>query len=136
MEDNSGFTLIELLVVISIIAVLATFIFPNLIGAKEKAKEAAIASIVHNFQNGIESYYLDNSNYPDGSNLSALGLYNLLSPGGYMKSIPRNPYTGLGYSEEDNSGRIVYSSDNDAGTYSIIGYKRDGATEVISLTNF
>lgn len=136
MKSNSGFTLIELLVVISIIATLATFIIPNLLGAQEKAKEAAVISIAHNFQNGIESHFLDRSTFPEGTNLTAVALFDLLNPAGYMKSLPRNPYTGLGYQASDENGKILYTSDNDAGTYSLIGYKRDGVTQLILLTNF
>lgn len=136
MKGNSGFTLIELLVVISIITVLATFIFPNLIGAQEKAKEAAVISVVHSFQNGVESYYLDNSKYPEGNGLTAVGLYNLLHSGGYMRTLPKNPYTGADYKETDESGKIIYICDNNTGTYSITGYKRNGTTETIKLTNF
>ena len=136
MKSNSGFTLIELLVVMSIIATLATFIFPNLLGAQDKAKEAAVMSIVYNFRNGVESYFLDKSTFPAGTNITAVDLYNLLKIGEYMKNLPKNPYTGSSYSSGDKSGKITYSYDSSSGTYTLNGYKRDGVTTLVSLNNF
>lgn len=65
----SGFTLLEILIVVGIIALLAAFVVPNLMGASEKAKEGLARSAV------------DSSNGPIAT---ALNLYKVA-----MGSYPR-----------------------------------------------
>ena len=51
-----GFTLIELLVVISIIGILATLIFANFAGVRERGRDAARKSDINNIQKALEIY--------------------------------------------------------------------------------
>ena len=57
---QKGFTLIELLVVIAIITILAALLLPVLSGAKEKARQAACQSNLHQTAIGFQLYWQDN----------------------------------------------------------------------------
>ena len=134
---SSAFTLIELLVVISIIGILAAFIVPNVMGAQDKAKEAAVKAVAHTVQLAVEAYHLENSVYPLSSTISLRSLIdNYLTAGGYMVTIPKNPFTGTEYSVDDHAGQITYSYDDASNKYLITAFKRNGATQILQLSNF
>ncbi|HCC05068.1 TPA: hypothetical protein DEP58_02055 [Patescibacteria group bacterium] len=61
---SRGFTLIELLVVIAIIAILSTIVYPNLSGARERARDAERVSEVGQIALGVELYYNSCRAYP------------------------------------------------------------------------
>ncbi len=69
-KAKNGFTLIELLIVIVIIGILAGIVV-GIVGtsANNKAQDAKKKAIVHELQNALEQYYLDqNPNaYPTGT---------------------------------------------------------------------
>ena len=73
--QTAGFTLIELLVVIAIIAILASLLFPVFAQAREKARQTACASNLHQIGTAMLQYYQDfDENYtlcyyqaPDGT---------------------------------------------------------------------
>ena len=56
--------------------------------------------------------------------------------GGYVASVPKNPFTGREYADADADGKIVYNYDNATGAYTLTGYKRNGISKVLDLTNF
>ena len=60
-----GFTLIELLVVIAIIAILTAIIFPVFATVRENARQKTAISNMHDIQNGITQFRLDNGRYPE-----------------------------------------------------------------------
>lgn len=72
-----GFTLIELLIVVAIIAILAAIAIPNFLEAQTRAKVARVKADLRSIATGIESYYVDNSTYPqqDSSLESAAAPY-------------------------------------------------------------
>ncbi len=133
---NGGFTLIELLVVIAIISIIAAFMVPNLVGVQDRAKEAGVKAVMHSVQLAIESYNMENEAYPMGTNISLKDLCeNYLMAGGYVSSIPKNPFTGKEYSEGDKAGKIVYVYDDASGAFKLIGYKRNGFSKILELSN-
>jgi len=61
---KKGFTLIELLIVVAIIAILAAIAIPNFLAAQVRAKVSRVKSELRMIGTGLESYYVDNNDYP------------------------------------------------------------------------
>lgn len=92
-KKRSAFTLIEVLLVAGILAVLAAFAIPNLIGTAEKAKiRLAEAGVGRNGPIGkaLSTYKFDMGKYPDTDE----GLAALYRPKDYKKEDERynGPY--------------------------------------------
>ncbi len=133
---KKGFTLIEILVVIGIIGLLMVFLVPNLLGAQDRAKEAAVKAVMHSVQLAVEAYNMENSTYPLGHNVTLKSLcINYLMAGGYIASIPKNPFTGLEYTDSDVAGKIIYNYNELDGKYVLTGYKRNGISKILDLSN-
>jgi general secretion pathway protein G len=132
---KKGFSMIELLMVISIIGLLMTLFIPSLLGSQDKAREVGVKAVMHAFQTAVESYNVDYQAYPAGESISGAELFDLLNVGGYMISEPKNPFTGLSYTEDDAAGKITYVYNEKEGIYTLTGYKRDGETTILVLQN-
>jgi len=133
---NKAFTLIELLVVIAIISIIAAFMMPNFIGVQDRAREAGVKAVMHSVQLAIEAYNMENESYPMGSNISLRELLdNYLIQGGYVTAVPKNPFTGSEYATSDKAGKIVYLYDDTNGVYKLMGYKRNGFSKLLELSN-
>lgn len=133
---SKAFTLIELLVVIAIISIIAAFMMPNFVGVQDRGKEAGVKMIMHSIQLAVEAYNMENEAYPMGTNISLRELINnYLLQGSYATSIPKNPFTGKEYTESDKAGKIVYIYDDSNGSYKLIGYKRNGSSKLLELSN-
>jgi type II secretion system protein G len=74
-----AFTLIELLIVVAIISILASIAVPNFLEAQTRAKVARVKNDMRALAVAIESYRLDNTDYPMRRNTS---------PGLYLKEVP------------------------------------------------
>jgi len=133
---KNGFTLIELLVVIAIISIIAAFMMPNFLGVQDRAKEAGVKAVMHSIQLAVESYNMENEAYPMGSNIPMRELIdNYLTQGGYVTSIPKNPFTGKDYTVSDSAGKVIYVYDDSTASYKLIGYKRNGFSKLLELGN-
>jgi general secretion pathway protein G len=82
---EDGWTLIELLIVISIIMILTALATVQYRNSVTYAKEAALRSDVYMMRDAIDQYYADKGKYPDS-------LQTLVTDG-YMRSIPKDPFT-------------------------------------------
>ena len=133
---KKGFTLIEILIVIGIIGLLSVFLVPNLLGARDRAKEAAVKGVMHSVQLAIEAYQMENEVYPGGTNIPLASLANnYLTGGGYLAAVPKNPFTGVEYTDADGAGKIIYNYEDATSVYKLTGYKRNGTAKILELTN-
>lgn len=104
--SERGFTLIELLIVLAIIAILATYIAPKIMGRPEQAKRTMAGVQIQGIETALKLYKLDNGFYPSTDQ----GLAALVTPpttgrlpvkwrkGGYLEKgkVPKDPW-GNGY---------------------------------------
>ncbi|MBI5699984.1 prepilin-type N-terminal cleavage/methylation domain-containing protein [Candidatus Saganbacteria bacterium] len=133
---RKGFTLIEILVVVGIIGLLAVFLVPNLLGAQDRAKETAVKAVMHSLQLAVESYNMENESYPVARGAAVESLCkNYLLVGGYVGSVPKNPFTGKEYKDADVAGKIIYDYNDVEGRYTLTGYKRNGTSKILELSN-
>ncbi len=94
--QKQGFTLIELLVVVAIIGIIATIAIPNLVGSKDKAKEAEVKAGIHAIQTALESYAVDHDgNYPQTNAVigGEKSEADILIKEEYLIEYPKNPFT-------------------------------------------
>lgn len=133
---KKGFTLIEMLIVICVIGILAAFLFPTFTSVQNRAKEAGVKSVMHSVQTAVEAYNMENGTYPVTTSTTLKTLYdNYLKVAEVMNTLPKNPFTGKEYSESDSAGKIIYDYDTAKSVYTIAGYKKNGTSKVMELTN-
>lgn len=92
-----GFTLIELLIVLSIVGALAAFSTVNLVGARQRARDAERKADLQQLQSALEFYRADNARYPASSPFTSCG--SSFSSGGvvYYAKIPCDPQLKTAY---------------------------------------
>jgi general secretion pathway protein G len=96
---SRGFTLIEIIVVVSIIAILAALIGPQVLGQVDKARLTKARQDIQSLETALDLYKLDNFKYPTTDQ----GLEALVKkpddpsvrnwkPGGYIKKMSKDPW--------------------------------------------
>lgn len=85
-RSASGFTIIELLVVISIIAILAGMAMAQYKNSVTHAEEAVLHTDLFRMRDAIDQYFADKQEYPP--------TLEALVTGGYLRQIPKDPFTG------------------------------------------
>jgi general secretion pathway protein G len=83
---RGGFTLIELMIVISIILILVAIAVPMYEQSVIRAKEAVLRQDLKTMRDQIDNYTMDKEKAPQS-------LQDLVD-GGYLRSIPKDPFTG------------------------------------------
>ncbi|MFH1859494.1 MAG: type II secretion system major pseudopilin GspG [bacterium] len=119
--DKKGFTLIELMVVVLIISIIAALVGPTIFKKIGKSKRVAAKAQIEMFGTALDSYRLDNDEYPPTEQgLAALikipvpSLKNWDGP--YLKKeIPLDPW----------GNPYVYVCENPT-TYELLSYGADG----------
>ncbi len=125
MKRLQGFTLIELLIVVAIIGILAAIAVPNFLNAQVRAKVARAESEIRSLKNALESFFIDNNQYPPmnsdrtlvnrqyrnidgetaminvahimiGTNQRTARRLYLTTPVAYITSVPFDPFRGDG----------------------------------------
>ncbi|MCK5834462.1 MAG: type II secretion system major pseudopilin GspG [Lentisphaeria bacterium] len=111
------FTLMELLVVFVIIALLASFAGPKILGKLKGAKVSTAKQQTRLFRSTVEQYYLDQNKYPDS--LEALLEKNSMGDRYFSeKYIPKDPW--------DND--YIYSKPgSDDEPFDVISLGQDGS---------
>ena len=93
IRKMKGFTLIELLIVVAIIAILAAIAVPNFLEAQTRAKVSRVKSDQRTIATAMESYMVDNNNYPEqvsfalNGYLSTISLMRLTTPVAFLSSL-------------------------------------------------
>lgn len=120
--SQGGFTLLEIMVVVAILGLLAAMIVPNVIGRGEQAKVKMAEVNMSSLASALESYRLDNNEYPSTEE----GLQALVErpesarsypPGGYIKKLPEDPW----------GNEYVYISPGVDGPFDLYSLGADGA---------
>lgn len=134
-----GFTLIELLVVISIIGILATLLAANLVGVRERGRDAQRKMDVAQIQRALELYkstqnppsYPTTSGWEDALEDTANGGVNAV-----MKTVPHDPKC-TDSDCSDNWADYVYTRGADTLQYTLQGClenKSDTAKDSVQTT--
>jgi general secretion pathway protein G len=98
-KSQTGFTLLEIIVVVTIIAILAAYIAPKIVGRADDARIAKAKSDIRVLESSMELYKLDNFSYPStDQGLSALvnkpagEELKHWRKGGYIKKLNKDPW--------------------------------------------
>jgi type II secretion system protein G len=96
-RNRKAFTLIELLIVVAIIAILAAIAVPNFLEAQVRAKVAKVYTDFRATQTALESYAVDNRDYPPSGNFiepPQARFVPLTTPIAYISKLPGpSPFT-------------------------------------------
>lgn len=117
-RGQAGFTLIEMLVVIAILATLAAFVVPNVLGKQTKAKYDAGISQMKRISMAVENYALDNGKVP-GS------LEALTSRPGDASSW-NGPYVTEKQLKDSFGNAYQYKAPGEHGEFDLVFLGRDG----------
>lgn len=85
LRKSRGFTLMELMIVISIIMILMSLAIPNYQQSILHARESVLRNDLYVMRSAIDQYTLDKQKAPQS--------LDDLVQGGYLKSIPEDPFT-------------------------------------------
>jgi general secretion pathway protein G len=83
---HPGFTLIELMIVISLVLILVSIGIPLYTQSIKRAKESVLRQDLFTLRSVISQYTLDKQKAPQS--------LDDLVQGGYLKQIPKDPFTG------------------------------------------
>jgi general secretion pathway protein G len=124
-NKETGFTLIELLIVIAIIGILAAIAIPNLLNALQRGKQKRTMSDIRNLAIAVESYNVDNNNYPTAATCATAPAASAVGSGSFTLLKPTyiaQPPTTDGWGNPLN-----YGVDNTNQSYAITSFGRDKA---------
>ena len=110
IRRDGGFSLIELLVVLGILAMLAGFVGPKVVGYFSRAKAQTAVTQIEGLRAALDLYLLDTGRYPSArEGLAALvdppqGVANWRGPYLQDTAVPMDPW-GNAYLYSTQSGR-------------------------------
>ena len=123
---RAGFTLIELLVVITVIAILAGLVAPQIFGNVSDARITSARAQIENFGLALDAYRLDNHQYP--STAQGLAALMTLPTGDPPAANWRGPYLRRALPNDPWGHPYVYRSPGDSvpNGYDLLSFGRDG----------
>ena len=126
LSNRNGFTLIEIMVVIVILAMLAAFVGPKLMGRTDEAKVKTTKVQIKGIESALKLYKLDNGMYPSTEQgLSAL--VTKPTVGIIPKSYKEEGYLDSKAVPKDAWGNdYLYISPDEHGDYDLFSYGADG----------
>jgi type II secretion system protein G len=120
-NSQKGFTLIELLVVISVIGVLTSIVTANIVGVRERARDAERKSEMAQVQTALEFYRADVGSYPATATYNGISCNAALANAGitYIQNMPCDPPTNTTKYTYSLSGsaytlRVCLENENDS----------------------
>jgi general secretion pathway protein G len=102
-KRSRGFTLIELMVVMSIILILVSISVPIYNQSITRAKEAVLRDDLFQLRSLINQYTLDKQKAPQS-------LQDLVD-GGYLKALPKDPFTNSSETWQTEQEDVLLSAD-------------------------
>lgn len=124
-----GFTLIELLIVLAIIGTVTSLIMVNILGVRERGRDATRKSDLRQLQTYLELYRTDQGSYPS-SPLPACGASLVVSGTVYIPKMPCDPVA---------TGQYVYTYIVTGSTYSLVAClenERDGQKDRVNNSTY
>jgi general secretion pathway protein G len=131
MKSTRGFTFIELVIVLTIIAILATIVIPNIGGFDSEAKITTTKSNLNSIRTAVTLFRAKNGRYPE--TLSELSEKTYMDKGvkrKYMASIPKE----LISADEGSAAVDVQQSTDPLPNNGGWTYFKDTAEVVIDIT--
>ncbi len=128
-----GFSIIELIIVLLVSSIISMVVLPNYEKIQTYAKESTSKNQIYNLQLAIETYFLENSTYPNTLTINDLIL--ILKSNSFLKNELKNPFTNAEINDQDESGKINYSSSSPYTSYTIEVFGKDNANSLLILTN-
>ena len=92
-QVRKAFTLVEILIVVVILGILAAIVVPQFTNATQDAQAGNIQTQLDTLNNQIELFRARTNSYPNGGSLTGTNWDDMIQ-GGYLKSVPKNPYNG------------------------------------------
>ncbi len=94
---KQGFTLVEMMVVVVILGLLATVVAINVLPSRDRAMVTKAQADIATLEQAVETYRLDNLDFPNDLQALVAAPAGLSSPdryrpGGYVRRLPEDPW--------------------------------------------
>jgi len=113
---TEGFTIVELLIVIVVIAILAAITVAAYNGIQTRASDSVVQSDLRTSAQQIASFYIDNGNYPTGTNI--------------VNGNPRLSFAKSSYLVTNNA--VLYCVSTDGSKMALIGKSKSGTVYYVT----